>query len=353
MIAHLQNGRYGDARILEEETAKQMHSQQYTLDPRLPGMAYGFYESRVNGQHIIGHGGDTTLFHSDMALFPEHNIGIFVSYVANGTWARSQLLKAFVDRYFPKPEEPVPAAPGDFQDRGQRLAGSYRFTRHNSSTLEKMAALATVVSVSVTSDNTLLLSGVFPEPSQYVEVEPLLFQQIDGRWTIAFKENEDGEITHMFFDILPFMPTYRVPWYETKGFSLALVGLGVLLCITTLVSAFYLRKESKTAPRSSRWAVRLAAVISLLTLAFLVSFIAIIANSMDRLIYGFPASLAAALVLPIITSLLAVGTAVFAVLAWKRRWWTLVRRMHYSLFAVTMLGLVWFYSHWNILGFQY
>jgi CubicO group peptidase (beta-lactamase class C family) len=59
MIAHLQNGRYGDARILEEETAKQMHSQQYTLDPRLPGMAYGFYESRVNGQHIIGHGGDT------------------------------------------------------------------------------------------------------------------------------------------------------------------------------------------------------------------------------------------------------------------------------------------------------
>jgi CubicO group peptidase (beta-lactamase class C family) len=353
MIAHLQNGRYGDARILKEETAKQMHSQHYTLDPRLPGMAYGFYESRVNGQHIIGHAGDTTMFHSDLALFPELNMGIFVSYVTNGTWARGQLLKAFLDRYFPKPEETLPAAPADFQDRGQRLAGSYRFTRHNFSTLEKMAALTNVLSVSVTSDNTLLISGVFPEPSQYVEVEPLLFQQIDGGRTIAFKENKDGEITHMFFGMFPFMPTYRVPWYEAQGFSLALVGLGVLLCITTLVSAFYLRKQSKTAPRSSRWAVRLAAVISVLTLAFLVSFIAIIASSSERLMYGFPASLTAALVLPIVTSVLAVGTTVFVVLAWKERWWTLVRRLHYSLFAITSLALVWFYFHWNILGFKY
>lgn len=353
MIAHLQEGRYGEARILKEETAKQMHSQHYTLDPRLPGMAYGFYESRVNGQHIIGHGGDTTLFHSDLALFPEHNIGIFVSYVANGGQARGQLVKAFVDRYFPKSEVSLPEAPADFQGRGQGLAGSYRFTRHNSSTLEKLLALANSLSVSVTSDNTLLVSGIFPEPSQYVEVEPLLFQQIDGTRTIAFEENNDGEITHMFFGMLPFMPTYRVPWYETKGFSLALVGLEVLLCITTLVSAFYHRKVSTAPPRRSRWAIRLAAVISVLTLAFLISFVAIVASSLDRLIYGFPASLTAALVLPIVTSVLAIGTAVFAVLAWKERWWTLVRRLHYSLFAVTTLALVWFCFHWNILGFQY
>lgn len=353
MIAHLQNGRYGDARILEEETAKQMHSQHYTLDPRLPGMAYGFYESRVNGQHIIGHGGDTTLFHSDLALFPEHNIGIFVSYVTSGGQARGELLKSFVDRYFPKPERALPAAPADFQARGQRLAGSYRFTRHNFSTIEKLLALAVSLSVSVTSDNTLLVSGVFPEPSQYVEVEPLLFQQIDGWRTLAFKENKDGEITHMVFGMLPFMPTYRVSWYETRGFSLALFGLGALLCITTLVSAFYHRKESKAAPRSSRWAVRLGVVVSVLTLAFLVSFIAIVASSMDRLVYGIPASLTAALVLPIVTSVLAVGTTVSGVLAWKERWWTLMRRLHYSLFAITTLALVWFYFHWNLLGFQY
>ena len=353
MIAHLQNGRYNDARILQEATAQLMHSQLYTLDPRLPGMAHGFYESRVNGLHIIGHAGDTTLFHTDLALLPRHNIGIFVSYVTNGGRARRELLKAFLDRYFPEAERPAPAAASDFQTRGSRFAGSYRFTRHNSSTIEKLLALAAVFSVSPTSDNTLLVSGIFPEPMQYVEVEPLLFKQIDGRQTIAFKENEEGEITHMFLGAFPFMPTYRVSWYETPAFSLAIVGLGVLFSITTMVSAFYHRKESKTAPAGSRWAVRLAVAVSGLTLVFLVSFIAIIASQAESIMYGIPSSLTAALVLPIITSLLTIGTTIFVVLAWKRRFWNLVRRVHYSFFSLTALALVWFYFHWNILGFQY
>ena len=112
MIAHLQLGRYGDHRILEEGTARLMHSRLYAPDPRLPGMAYGFYESDVYGQHIIGHGGDTLYFHSDLALFTEHDVGLFVSYVTHGGHARSELVEAFVKRYFPTPETaPPPSRP--------------------------------------------------------------------------------------------------------------------------------------------------------------------------------------------------------------------------------------------------
>ncbi|HEY5731189.1 MAG TPA: serine hydrolase domain-containing protein, partial [Anaerolineales bacterium] len=70
MIAHLQNGELDGQRILLEETARQMHSQLYTPDPRLESMAYGFFESTVNGQRILSHGGDTTLFHSGLYLLP-------------------------------------------------------------------------------------------------------------------------------------------------------------------------------------------------------------------------------------------------------------------------------------------
>ncbi|MGH9795048.1 MAG: serine hydrolase domain-containing protein, partial [Candidatus Acidiferrales bacterium] len=219
MLAHLQLGRLGDARILEEATARQMHSQLYTLDPRLSGMAYGFYESRVNGVRIIGHGGDTLWFHTDLALLPEHNLGIYVSYVTHGGRARSELLKAFMDRYFPQPALALPAPPDDFKERGKRFAGNYRFTRHNSSTIEKVAALASVLSVSVTSENRLLLSGLGESAMQFVETEPLLFRQVDGTQVMAFKENERGEVTHMVLDALPFMPTYRIPWYEARGFT--------------------------------------------------------------------------------------------------------------------------------------
>src|SRR5829696_1577769 len=62
MIAHLQNGRYGDAntagvRILKKTTAQQMHSTLYTPDPRLLGTAYGFFDFSDNGQRTLGHVG--------------------------------------------------------------------------------------------------------------------------------------------------------------------------------------------------------------------------------------------------------------------------------------------------------
>src|SRR5207302_1148366 len=50
MIAHLQDGFLNNGRILQEATAKEMHRQQFTNHPRLPGWAYGFYPNTRNGQ---------------------------------------------------------------------------------------------------------------------------------------------------------------------------------------------------------------------------------------------------------------------------------------------------------------
>ena len=84
MIAHLQDGRYGDARILEAATAQEMHQQHYAADPRISGMAHGFMEQEVNGRRLIYHGGDTFLFHSALYLLLEENVGLYVSYNSAG-----------------------------------------------------------------------------------------------------------------------------------------------------------------------------------------------------------------------------------------------------------------------------
>lgn len=69
MIAHLNNGEFNGNRILEEETAERMHSLLFTADERLSGgMAHGFYITDYNGHRIIGHGGDTMQFHTDLAI---------------------------------------------------------------------------------------------------------------------------------------------------------------------------------------------------------------------------------------------------------------------------------------------
>lgn len=352
MIAHLQNGKLESAQILQEATAQKMHSQLYTLDPRLPGMAHGFYESKVNGKRIIGHGGDTLWFHSNMALVPEHNFGIYVSYITRGGRARGELLKAVMDRYYPAPFVQPAEPPGDFKERAKRLTGEFRFTRHNWSTIEKLTALGGGATVAVNKENRLSVSGVGSAPMQFVEIEPLLFQQIDGFNTLAFKE-EGGQITHMFLGALPFMPLYRVPWYEQKSFSILLLGLAVLLSVTTLISAFYHRKQHDGATQGSRWAIRTGVLAALLTLTFLIGLVAVVSGNQDDLIYELPKSLTAVLVLPHITALLSVVLLLFAGMAWSGRWWGFARRMHFSLFAVAMLAAAWLCYHWNILGFKY
>ena len=355
MIAHLQLGRYGEQRILEEATARQMHSRLFTADPRLPGMAYGFYESNVDGQHIIGHGGDTMYFHSDLALFPEHNVGLFVSYVTEGGHARSELVEAFVRRYFATEQPALPKPSHDFVERGKKFAGKYRFTRHNWSKIEKLMSLPVVLSVAVTKEGTLAVSvpALQEEPLQWVEVGPNLFHQIDGPMSLAFTEDGSGKVTHMIFSNMPFMPTYRIAWYTDPVFNYALVALALLLCVTTLVSALRHRKTRKEDPSAARWAVRLAVLVSALTLLFAVSVTIIVSSYGEDLFYGYPTALTAALVLPILTSILTLGVAVLTVLAWRNGYWTRFRRVHYTLFAVFAIGLVWFYVYWNILGWQY
>jgi CubicO group peptidase (beta-lactamase class C family) len=353
MIAHLQLGQYGDRRILEEATARQMHSLLFTADPRLPGMAYGFYQEDIHGQPVVAHAGDTMFFHSDLALLTEQNVGVFVSYVTNGGHARMELMDAFVARYFPSDEPELPKPPEDFVKRGQKYAGTYRFIRHNWSDLEKLLSMPSKVTVAVMPDGTLLTGGIFEEPWRWVEIDKNLFHQIDGGMTLAFIEDDDGAINHFVFSAFPFMPAYRVAWYAAPTFNYVLLAVALLLCVTTLVSFFRHRKKRKEDPSGARWAVRLAALVSGLTLAFLVAVTIIVSSAGESLFSGFPPTLTAALMLPIVTSILTLGVAVFAVLSWKNGYWTRFRRLHYTLFAVFAIGLVWFYWYWNVLGVQY
>ena len=174
MITHLQNGRYGDARILEEATAREMHTARQRSDPRLGGWGLGFNVGEMNGVTTIGHGGDTNWFHSNLTLLPDHNVGIFVSTNTNtGAEARSELVQAFMDRYFPAVANP-PASP----DLGDPAAysGTYFPARMNVSTVEKILALVQPVKVNATPDGKLAVSGLLGAgTTKWIAGEPGVF----------------------------------------------------------------------------------------------------------------------------------------------------------------------------------
>ncbi|MEP7245227.1 MAG: serine hydrolase domain-containing protein, partial [Gammaproteobacteria bacterium] len=72
MIAHL--ARNGS--LLDAQTAELMYRTANTPIPGLPGMALGFYHEDRNGLTIIGHGGDTNWFHSDLHLYLDKGVGL-------------------------------------------------------------------------------------------------------------------------------------------------------------------------------------------------------------------------------------------------------------------------------------
>ncbi|TEU06772.1 MAG: class A beta-lactamase-related serine hydrolase, partial [Candidatus Aminicenantes bacterium] len=237
MIAHLQNGKYGENRILEEETAKLMHTRLFTHDPRVDGNAHGFWEMTYNNLRTISHGGDTLLFHSMLSIVPEKNLGLFVSFNSvGGSWpVYDNFIKTFLNHYYPAPELADIEPPRDFKKRVSRLIGSYGVTRVVSTTYEKLMALMMVAKVEATEDSALLITMPMGLGSkQWVEVEPLVFREVGGQDTVVFRENSKGRISNVFFSQIPILAGVKLAWYKTPGFHYGLLAICMILFLSTL-----------------------------------------------------------------------------------------------------------------------
>ena len=378
MIAHLQNGRYGDGRILEEATAKQMHARQFSNAPGLStGMGLGFYEQTINGERVIEHGGNTFLFHSMAFLLPEHDVGVFVSYNSYGegeAGARGEydLTHAFLDRYYPnEASTSEPTSEGD-PGNAERVAGSYHSTRGNETGLERVFNLASLTSVTANGDGSITTSGVMTQDltatqKRWVPDGPKTFRLEGGDERLAFTEGEDGA-TYLATDADPTSAFEKASFLETARLHLGLLGGGLVLFLLTaivwpvgaLISWRYARRYrrlhgepgggSEKGAKGARPARVVAWVFCVLAVLLAVALALTITNPLGVMFFGDSPILLADRVLPFGVAALAVGVAVFAALSWVRGYWGLLGRLHYSLLAVAALPLVALLGYYNLLG---
>ena len=122
-----------------QTTAKRMQQQQFTHDSRLAGWCWGFGESFVNQQRVTYHAGGLPGFISLLHLFPDLNLGLFISNNGRGNITR-QLLIQFCDRYFPVAKNINQPAAEDLQSL-KRYQGSYRSNRYPRRTFGKINLL--------------------------------------------------------------------------------------------------------------------------------------------------------------------------------------------------------------------
>jgi CubicO group peptidase (beta-lactamase class C family) len=350
MIAHLEDGKG----ILAESTAKKMHARAFGHDPRLPGFALGFYEQSSHGLRIIGHGGDTRWFHTDLALIPEEKLGVFVSYnTASGAeLSFGPFLTQFLDHYYPSPATPV-APSADAAKEAARVAGEYEFNRRSYTTFQKAIGLAGDIRVSAADSGRLILHSPFGD-SRLVPVGPLLYRDELGGDLLAFQADSKGHVERGFMGNAPMMTLERVPFSQSPHLHWVLLGLGVLVFIGILLAAlgrFVRRRLGEVRADDAlpgRW---LLVTLALLDLVFLVVVTSIIAGG-GGLLNGPLTSLKLALALPVIGLLLTLAAVYIAARQWRTRVGTRGARLRYSGAVFVALLFVWSLAQWNLLGWR-
>ncbi|MFC6725555.1 serine hydrolase domain-containing protein, partial [Halobium palmae] len=232
MLTYLNEGAYGDGRILEAETVREMHQRHFTKAPEVPelnGMAYGFIEMDRNDERIVGHWGDTTHFKSVLALLPERDVGLFAVYNSpGGAPARFELLDSFVDRYYPTAERSVLDPPAGAAERAANLAGDYRsLTVAENSWQRILGVMTRTYTVRATDDGHLTTERLGAPTRTWVEYRPGVDRKVGGDATLVFLL-EDGRGTHLFLGDAGSATYERVPWYESQTVLRGVVLGGVL-----------------------------------------------------------------------------------------------------------------------------
>ena len=282
MKAILWGGRLGDVQILEETSVEAMLTRKFANHQRLAGLTFGFQEYFLNGQRLLWHPGDTLGFSSALILIPKQSLGLFVSYnrLADSQ-PRADLLKTFLDRFYPPLLSHPPMPASGAAERGRRLAGSYLPTRSNFTGPEKVFKLFRPVTVELLADGRLRTHGLWVvKNGLWVEVEPGLYRHDGGREVALFQVH--GNQVVLLEGNYPQGAYIRLPWYGTHslhGLLWFTAAVGFLASLGTgavrIVRARLARSSTQDSPQ---WSGRLVELMSLVQLLVLFGLLVALAN---------------------------------------------------------------------------
>ncbi len=356
MLAHLNKGELDGERILEAETAREMHTLLASNAEGVDGMVHGFIERSLPGDFdAFGHGGALFHFFSEMILIPDLELGVFISTNTRGGRSMTRALpNLLVDHFFVEPGE-SPEPPEDFADTGERYAGEYRGTRRNYTTVEKLASLDSVTTVRL-DDEGYLVTDDRPGDRRWMKIDEQLFVEVDGPDTLGFRESEDGEIDRMY---LPggTQAADRIGYFASQAWLSLIGGLTALAAVGGLAWSWRGRRllpdGASSGERHAGWLLPLQSLLWLGGLA-------LFSTEMDRLDSGlaafanYPSALAMIAVATInLAALTTLANAVTGWWLWRERRRPLSWRLAHAAGVLTAVALMATLCYWNVIGWRF
>jgi len=238
MIAHLNHT------LLDPQTSQLMYAPANKPFSALPAMALGFYHEDRNGLNIVGHGGDTVFFHSDLHLFLDKNVGLYISMNSVGKNGaahalREELLQQFADRYYPAPAQNLPTL-DTAKAHGEALSGHYVSSRAGGFNFLRFVALLSETKVGVDKNGYLVASAITDlsgSPRKWREVKPWIWQEVNGADYLQAVRNADGSVK--MFSITPYAPIIEflpAPPSLDAGWIFPVGGAALLIMLVAALS---------------------------------------------------------------------------------------------------------------------
>ena len=355
MLAYLDGGTYNGYQMLKPATIKEMWTPQVAPEKGLPSFDLGFYQDDFNGLPIIGHGGDTVAFHSDLHLIPTKGIGFFVSFNSPGKEGavedvRNNLFKLFLNRYYPyTPKDEATVA--DPQKDAARVAGWYESSRRVERALAFVYTLAQS-NVTANPDGTIEVSALknaAGEPFKWREVAPLRYRQVGGYAYVVFGTDANGNVISWSTDYYNQVSVeQRVTGLRTQAsikLLLTICASIIVLSLLIRLGAWIARRRLKLRLNLSKGENWLHAVARIGAIAFLVVLIGwpVLLSSEDAILSaslpGNMLILYVVGVIAVIGAIAMIAEAVIRVLRGPGGW---LVRIGEILVALAALYAIWF-----------
>lgn len=330
--------------------------------PGLNGVAYGMLQSHSpGGWRAWGHGGDTLRFHSELAIYPDLKLGVFVTTnTTTGGKLRDFLPGAIADRLGGvNAASRTASAKKTNVNALHRFAGSYFVDRRAYTSAERAFCLTNcTVAVSVADNGELVLrngaGATRLSPLDAVERNGAVvhrFRNTDTGETVAFVE-QNGRVIR-FLSSGGVNRATRISLFAAPDGFFAILLLGLIASLAAVISGV----SRLLAPAQPGVGARLVGLIMPLTGAAWLTSLTFFGLYFQRaaqdewvVFADWPGQFAtgawAALVAAGLTllSTLAVG------FAWRKANWSVWRRTRIVTTIVSLIGLAAVLFVWNMIG---
>lgn len=358
----LQQGTFEGKAIINPSTFRTMVETDFAqFDESKVSWSLGFEKKMINGKTVLEHRGDIQGFTNYLIIYPDYNIGIFVSMnasrlgggVSDSRKFLAQFKQRFENKLFIINQRDLTIPNSSSLEGSNSLAkflGNYRYTRYAHTTFDKVATLigfAPEVSIKQLENHLYI-----PElQDTLLHIKDDLFYSRKNNSYASFAFDIDG-MDYFFRDGITSYE--KLDWYEVLNFQIPWIVSIILLQVVFLVYLLIHRFTSNTRLQNRRLFLYTTATNSFLIIVFITAFVyALLAIDPTEFTYRIPLFLKAILFVPyglFVTTILVLWTFVKV---FKDMQLGKAEVTFFTLVILSSASFILWLNYWNLIGLNY